>query len=218
MVNVARMMGLAMDPDEFPGKYSPFEAETRRRIWWDVFYYDTYVSDSMGHVPLIADNSHTTRLPAADVDEDRFEPKSAEVPTIKEEEGERRQPSPSSSIYGLLKVRLAQLVKNIKKTSFRDPLVEPASPESAIEQAAGFEADIKQWMNELPPCFRMDANLDSHHAAPSPFTGSSPATSASSPSESPYLVAQRCELAIVANRLILKVYIPFLRSKAQSST
>lgn len=40
MTNVARMMGLGMDPDEFPGKYSLFEAETRRRIWWDVFCYD----------------------------------------------------------------------------------------------------------------------------------------------------------------------------------
>lgn len=40
MINVARMMGLAIDPDEFPGTYSLFEAETRRRIWWDIYYYD----------------------------------------------------------------------------------------------------------------------------------------------------------------------------------
>ena len=40
MVNVARMMGLAIDPDEFPGTYNLFKAETRRRLWWDVFYYD----------------------------------------------------------------------------------------------------------------------------------------------------------------------------------
>ena len=40
MVNVARMMGLAMDPDEFPGTYNLFEAETRRRVWWEVYYYD----------------------------------------------------------------------------------------------------------------------------------------------------------------------------------
>lgn len=43
MVNVARMMGLANDPDDFPGTYSLFDAETRRRIWWDVFYYDLWV-------------------------------------------------------------------------------------------------------------------------------------------------------------------------------
>jgi hypothetical protein len=40
MVNVARMMGLAMDPDEFVGTYSLFEAETRRRVWWDVLCCD----------------------------------------------------------------------------------------------------------------------------------------------------------------------------------
>jgi hypothetical protein len=42
MVNIARQMGLGMDPDEFPGRYSTFEAETRRRIWWDIYYYDLY--------------------------------------------------------------------------------------------------------------------------------------------------------------------------------
>lgn len=43
MVNTARVMGLNLDPDEFPGIYSLFEAEARRRVWWDVFYYDLYV-------------------------------------------------------------------------------------------------------------------------------------------------------------------------------
>jgi len=43
MVNAARRMGLNLDPDAFPGTYPLFEAETRRRVWWDVFYYDLYV-------------------------------------------------------------------------------------------------------------------------------------------------------------------------------
>ncbi|KAI0363968.1 hypothetical protein BV20DRAFT_957174 [Pilatotrama ljubarskyi] len=79
MVNVARMMGLAVDPDEFPGTYNLFEAETRRRLWWDVVYYDLFVADCMGHPPLIADNTHTTRLPA-DVDEEKFTPSSTSLP------------------------------------------------------------------------------------------------------------------------------------------
>lgn len=57
LVNVARGMGLHLDPDEFGdggggggglgggaggggGKYSLFDAEARRRAWWDVYYYD----------------------------------------------------------------------------------------------------------------------------------------------------------------------------------
>lgn len=43
LINICRMMGLHIDPDEFPGKYSLFDAEARRRTWWDVYYYDLCV-------------------------------------------------------------------------------------------------------------------------------------------------------------------------------
>ncbi|KAH9851054.1 hypothetical protein C2E23DRAFT_733557 [Lenzites betulinus] len=98
MVNVARLMGLAIDPDEFPGTYNLFEAETRRRLWWDVFYYDLFVADCMGHPPLIADNTHTTRLPA-DVDEEKFTPSSTSLPIPEGAD------SDTSSTYFSLKCR-----------------------------------------------------------------------------------------------------------------
>ncbi|KAH9829595.1 fungal-specific transcription factor domain-containing protein [Rhodofomes roseus] len=100
MINVARMMGLANDPDEFPGTYSLFEAETRRRVWWDVFYYDLFVSDCMGHPPLIPDNSFTTHLPA-DVDEDAFGPSSLVLPGP----SEGNDGADQSSAYFSLKCR-----------------------------------------------------------------------------------------------------------------
>jgi hypothetical protein len=42
MVNVARMMGLWVDPSEVGqgGRYGLFESEMRRRIWWDIYFYD----------------------------------------------------------------------------------------------------------------------------------------------------------------------------------
>ena len=40
LIHIGHMMGLSTDPDEFPGKYSLFEAEQRRRVWWDIYYYD----------------------------------------------------------------------------------------------------------------------------------------------------------------------------------
>ncbi|KAI0772943.1 hypothetical protein BD413DRAFT_473675 [Trametes elegans] len=98
MVNVARMMGLAIDPDEFPGTYNLFEAEMRRRLWWDVFYYDLFVADCMGHPPLIADNTHTTHLPA-DVDEEKFTPSSTSLPVPESAD------SDASSVYFGLKCR-----------------------------------------------------------------------------------------------------------------
>jgi hypothetical protein len=33
-------MGLQTDPDEYPGTFSLFESEMRRRVWWDIYYYD----------------------------------------------------------------------------------------------------------------------------------------------------------------------------------
>ncbi|KIO11415.1 hypothetical protein M404DRAFT_128017, partial [Pisolithus tinctorius Marx 270] len=79
MVNVARTMGLDADPDEFPGTFNLFDAEARRRLWWDIFYYDLFVSDYMGRSALISDTEHTTRLPM-DVDEDVFTPACTSIP------------------------------------------------------------------------------------------------------------------------------------------
>ena len=54
-------------------------------------------------------------------------------------------------------------------------------------------------MAELPETFRLDMEADVAHPL------------ASSPSTSPFLMAQRCELAITANRAILKLYMPFMK-------
>lgn len=59
MVNIARQMSMTKDPDEFNGSGGPnrkskaartedralkgfdvFQAEMRRGLWWDIFYYD----------------------------------------------------------------------------------------------------------------------------------------------------------------------------------
>ncbi|KAF8336273.1 uncharacterized protein EI90DRAFT_2911917 [Cantharellus anzutake] len=83
LVNIAKMMGLHLDPDDFPGRYSLFDAEMRRRVWWDVYYYDLFMSDSMGQHPLIDDEMCTTRLPA-DVDEEKFHEGSQSLPAPRE--------------------------------------------------------------------------------------------------------------------------------------
>ncbi|KAI0267354.1 fungal-specific transcription factor domain-containing protein [Gloeopeniophorella convolvens] len=79
VIHIAHMMGLSTDPDEFPGKYSLFEAEQRRRIWWDIYYYDVFISDAMGQAPSIQDGTYTTKMPA-DVDEEQFSPSSTSLP------------------------------------------------------------------------------------------------------------------------------------------
>ncbi|TCD68800.1 hypothetical protein EIP91_009814 [Steccherinum ochraceum] len=157
MVNVARMMGLGMDPDEFPGTYSLFEAETRRRVWWDIYYYDTFISDCMGQAPLIAEGSFTTKLPA-DVDEQQFSPSSTTLtPPGEGEEGK-------GFAFFVLKCRLAQLVKSIRKQTAREPNADEG-PELSLDQAATSESDVTTWLSELPARFHLDADPD---GAPTP--------------------------------------------------
>ncbi len=48
MVQVARGMALWIDPEDGgtstnPTSYGLFEIEMRRRMWWDVYYYDLSV-------------------------------------------------------------------------------------------------------------------------------------------------------------------------------
>jgi hypothetical protein len=93
-------------------------------------------------------------------------------------------------------------VKYVKKDIFRDPL-EPA-PELSIDQAAAMEGEIQQWLAELPASFHFDLDPSSLGFAPT------------SPDMASTLLAQRCELFLVANRLILKLYHAFLRQPRDS--
>ncbi|KAH7922119.1 hypothetical protein BV22DRAFT_1017937, partial [Leucogyrophana mollusca] len=103
MVNTARTMGLDSDPDEYPGKFNLFEAEMRRRIWWDIYYYDLIVSDFMGRSPLIPDHEFTTRLPM-DVDEEVFTPACTSMP-LPRSPLSPLEPSPTDFKYFGLKCR-----------------------------------------------------------------------------------------------------------------
>lgn len=67
------------------------------------------------------------------------------------------------------------------------------------------EGDVLQWLAELPTSFRL--RLDPAASNTKPLI---------QPEVPPILVAQRCELAIVAHRLILKLYHSFIRHPQQA--
>ncbi|KAG8920965.1 hypothetical protein FRC02_000523 [Tulasnella sp. 418] len=102
VVNVARGMGLGVDPDDGilprsmgrkkkkrkdgattsigePNGMGIWEKEMRRRVWWDLCYYDLFISDCMGLPPLIDDAQHSCKMPS-DVDESAFGPTSRNLP------------------------------------------------------------------------------------------------------------------------------------------
>ncbi|KAK0498745.1 hypothetical protein EDD18DRAFT_1153577 [Armillaria luteobubalina] len=239
MVNIARRMGLARDPQEIPissndlagsarklknkgnegdgassairGIANLFDVEMRRRIWWDVLYYDVFVSDALGHSPLIGDDFNT-KLPVADVDEKVFSPVSTRIP-IPKDLAQGSGFSRDGFRYFDVKCRLALLVRAIQRrvcapdmgSNSRFSYGHGTSSTSkngygyTIDQAASMESEIRSWLNELTSCYHLDiADLD-----------------LSDPD--PVLAAQRCEVSITAHRLIMKVYMPFLKKHASVS-
>jgi hypothetical protein len=171
----------------------------------------SFVSDAIGQAPSIQDGTFTTKLPA-DVDEEQFGLSSTSLPLpLPRRAG--GDPTEVGFAYFIQKCRfvfalltpilishvylsLAQLVKSVRRRYVRDD-----SSESSVERAEQFESEVKNWLSELPKVFRFDiGNTDT----PSP-----PSSKASVSSN---LQAQRCELAIVANQLILKVFLPYLKN------
>ena len=97
-------------------------------------------------------------------------------------------------------------MKNVKKRLFKDPVSE-ASSEPSIDEASSFEGEVSHFLNDLPDPFKL--NIDTDLAAISASQTSS--ESSTRPSSSACLVAQQCELTITSKRLVLKLYLPFLR-------
>ncbi|KAI6041498.1 hypothetical protein EDC04DRAFT_1258742 [Pisolithus marmoratus] len=75
--------------------------------------------------------------------------------------------------------------------------------------------EVKQWLAELPVAFRLDVDSDLSNPPSSQqdagVTSLNPSPSSDYSTASPMLLAQRCELIVTAQRLIMKIYVPFLR-------
>lgn len=110
-------------------------------------------------------------------------------------------------LTGVYFARLAQLVKSVKKRTFRDPLMDASSESTTIDEAAAFEGEVKQFLSDLPSAFKFDVESDL-----STISASSSSSDSGRPSSQTCLIAQQCELAITGQRLVLKLYLPFLRS------
>ena len=80
--NIARGMGLHRDGTHF--SIDPFEAEMRRRVWWNLLVLETRSSEDSGIESSFSDQGFDTKLPTNLNDEDLF-PDMTEKP--KEREG-----------------------------------------------------------------------------------------------------------------------------------
>ncbi|KAG0694292.1 hypothetical protein DFH29DRAFT_329972 [Suillus ampliporus] len=211
LVNIARTMGLDVDPDLTPGRYGLYESEARRRAWWDVWWWDVYTSTLSSRAPLVPLHAFSTRLPL-DVDEEVFTFACTSAPLLSPtgKEGVGRW-------FGM-RVRLAQLVKDINsRTSLLSSLEHP-SVMLSLEHASQCEAEIKQWLLDLPPSFRMGSEGESEESCMTPHHPGALSSNASHGSAPPTLLAQRLDILITTHRLAMGLYLPSLRPHSSLSS
>ncbi|KAG8900159.1 hypothetical protein FRB99_006205 [Tulasnella sp. 403] len=197
VVNIARAMGLGIDPDSGTiGKDSfamgIWEKEMRRRIWWELCFFDLYISECMGQDPLISVDSYDCRVPS-DVHEDQFHPGSVSIPP------------PKGQTVGLNLshfVHKCRLVKLAKEKGRLHP-VDLNEWGIAICAAREIDAAIREWQEELPH-YLMISGLP----APAEYSVSPLADTAFPASET--FDMQACDLYMSSSALQIRLWTPFL--------
>ncbi|KAI1282854.1 fungal-specific transcription factor domain-containing protein [Xylaria sp. FL0933] len=72
-IRLAQALNLHQDGDGTHSRFSPFEAELRRRLWWQLIVLDIRAAEDRGTNTVIARGSYDTRLPH-NIDDDEFGP------------------------------------------------------------------------------------------------------------------------------------------------
>src|ERR1700693_456493 len=90
--------------------------------------------------------------------------------------------------------------------SFRDPLTDQPSPDSA----KAFETGIMRWKDNLTECFLIDFREDIDPPGPCDGSSQTGETYLTEFPKSPIVDVQACDLQIMANSLILKLRMLFL--------
>ncbi|KAG7095772.1 hypothetical protein E1B28_006477 [Marasmius oreades] len=215
--------------------FSLFQGEMRRRMWWSVMYYDLLISDISALPPLLPlPDSFSTKQPVYNVDDRIFGPSSLRIPPP-EEGGPDGQSWSRNSMRALqVKCEVVKVVRGIKSrvSSPRFGLgVAPGPAGYSIEQAASMEGEVKNWMASLPDFWKvstgkkyiedeeeLDELMEDHEMQESRGEELHEVEVIPKANEDPLLTAQRCELAIIAQRLVLRIYLPFLQPHKNATT
>ncbi|KAL0066889.1 hypothetical protein AAF712_006084 [Marasmius tenuissimus] len=213
--------------------FTLFQGEMRRRVWWTLMYYDLLVSDISALPPLLplTGDSFSTKLPVFNVDDRQFSPSSLRIPPP-EEGGHDGQSWSKHAMRGLqVKCEVVKIVRAIK-ARINSPRfgvgMSPGPGGYSIEQAALMEGEVRSWMGSLPSFWKVsvpNTYIDEEEDIDELVEdGQEPRREevhevevVPQENEDPLLTAQRCELAIMAHRLVLRIYLPFLQPPRKGS-
>ncbi|KAG8907826.1 hypothetical protein FRB99_001999 [Tulasnella sp. 403] len=197
VINVARSMGLGVDPDSgvvgrTVSNMGPWEKEMRRRVWWELCYADWYISECMGQPPLIDSDLHDCQVPS-DVNDSIFTSTTKELPPP--EIG----PTGRNLSHFVQRCRLVKLAKQRQRL----PAITLGNMESAMQATRDFETSIMEWRDDLPPYLTIQGlTIASDLQKGAPRTPQY--------SDSDIHDFQACDLYITANALLIRLWTPFL--------
>ncbi|KAF8647320.1 hypothetical protein AX16_006782 [Volvariella volvacea WC 439] len=223
LVTSARALGLAQDPHFSPsdetwgrneagdfGEKEIERADRRRRIWWDILFFDLFVSDTCSQPPLIMHNSYDTRFPSLQSTHGASSGMSSITSPFEQPSRlERQDDNPeaqgfTSSQYIDARYRLIQLTRTMKHRMMHPD----CCCGYTLEQAASLEGEIQNWMASSG-VHSLSSALESIECQPS----------TNSMDYHEFISKmQRCELALWGWKSILRLWTPFLRPPHSNST
>ncbi|KAM0755358.1 hypothetical protein T439DRAFT_351150 [Meredithblackwellia eburnea MCA 4105] len=157
-VQVAHSLGLHRDPDRTPSKFTFFEAEERRRLFWSLFMLCILSSASLGRTWAVFDlNGVDTKLPLDCHDEEIMDEFSAKAGIER-----RKRKSEETAMTSLLcKMKLAVMAKKINDAAFG---IKPVTYRTILE----LDRNLKEFEETIPAKYQL--RLDSVGALVRPTT------------------------------------------------
>ncbi|KAG5351488.1 hypothetical protein C0989_006265 [Termitomyces sp. Mn162] len=238
LVNTARGLGLACDPESDAGVRKNEKVEERQRIiWWDIMFYDIFTSDVLGQTPLITLYSYNTRIPAiacCPSYSSSFCNQSDENPDGEHSDssGERGNEDERRPLFakanGLSKARTSPCLIPPPQTKTKTKVV-PSIPDHEDTGFFGVRCRLTRLAQTLnhrlahPGCdccscgsgYTLDqaAKLEAEIRA---WVSSLPSSLHLESSSSLEIQSQKhtviaAELAVLANRMIISAYVPLMR-------
>ncbi|KAI0531794.1 fungal-specific transcription factor domain-containing protein [Xylaria digitata] len=186
-IRLAQALNIHQDGDGTNSRFSPFEAEQRRRLWWQLIVLDTRAAEDRGTNTVIARGSYDTRLPH-NIDDVEFGPDTT-TPL-------QDRPGPSDITFSLFTAQTAGIwseyepQKLSKEETARCAkqlelqFVKGADPEHVASYLASVTVRLiilKMWLVTRYPLHRRDRNsgcppahLDASRVSASSTTNSYP--------------------------------------------
>ncbi|KAL8281016.1 hypothetical protein RQP46_006695 [Phenoliferia psychrophenolica] len=144
-VQVAMSLSLHRDPDRTPSKFTFFEAEERRRLFWNLFMLCILSSASLGRTWSVFDlNGVDTRLPLDCHDVEIVDEALAKAGTE-----ERRRYSEETAMTSLIvKMKLAVMAKKINDAAFG---IKPVAYKTILD----LDRDLKEFEETIPSRYHL---------------------------------------------------------------